>query len=311
MFFVLQTANVTADAKNCVYPNRKELKDAVRFDHVCGVFKKDYRNISNFLKSNVIVMDCDNDHSDDPAEWITFEKLETRFDEVSYAAAPSRNHMKEKDGRVARPKFHVYFPIEETEDAEHYATVKRAIQKAYPFFDDNALDAARFIFGSDPDEVVWHEGWVTIDEEVDPEPEDEEPETRSSYTGGAIMKGTRNKTLSHFAGRALKRFGETENGKPVLVAYWYQYDAERIKSRFDVREIKTPKDIADWNNGEIPVAIIHPASAGHGLNLQTGGSTLIWFGLTWSLELYQQTNARLHRQGQYFGISGRYGRLLN
>src|SRR5699024_1942317 len=114
MFFVLQTANVTADAKNCVYPNRKEittgeeLKDAVRFDHVCGEFRKDYRNISNFLKSNVIVMDCDNDHSDDPAEWITFEKLETLFEEVSYAAAPSRNHMKEKDGRAARPKFHVY-----------------------------------------------------------------------------------------------------------------------------------------------------------------------------------------------------------
>ena len=131
MFFVLQTANVTADAKNCVYPNRKEittgeaLKDAVRFDHVCGEFRKDYRNISNFLKSNVIVMDCDNDHSDDPAEWITFEKLETLFEEVSYAAAPSRNHMKEKDGRAARPKFHVYFPIEETEDAEHYAAVKR------------------------------------------------------------------------------------------------------------------------------------------------------------------------------------------
>lgn len=84
----------------------------------------------------------------------------------------------------------------------------------------------------------------------------------------------------------------------MLVAYWYQHDAERIKSRFDVREIKTSKDITDWNNSDIPVAIIHPASAGHGLNLQTGGSTLIWFGLTWSLELYQQTNARLHRQGQ-------------
>lgn len=91
---------------------------------------------------------------------------------------------------------------------------------------------------------------------------------------------------------------EGMNGKPVLVAYWFRHDAERIKARFDVREIKTSKDIEDWNSGRIPVAIIHPASAGHGLNLQQGGSTLIWFGLTWSLELYQQTNARLHRQGQ-------------
>jgi SNF2 family DNA or RNA helicase len=91
---------------------------------------------------------------------------------------------------------------------------------------------------------------------------------------------------------------EAANGKPMFIAYWYQHDAERIKARFPVREIKTIKDIKDWNTGKIPVAIIHPASAGHGLNLQNGGSTLIWFGLTWSLELYQQTNARLHRQGQ-------------
>ena len=97
---------------------------------------------------------------------------------------------------------------------------------------------------------------------------------------------------------ALEDLIEGTNGRPVLIAYWYQHDAERIKARFDVREIKTSKDIEDWNAGKIPAAIIHPASAGHGLNLQTGGSTLIWFGLTWSLELYQQTNARLHRQGQ-------------
>lgn len=97
---------------------------------------------------------------------------------------------------------------------------------------------------------------------------------------------------------ALEDLIEGANGKPVLVAYWYNHDLERIKERFKVREIKTSKDIRDWNNGEISIAVIHPASAGHGLNLQSGGSTLIWFGLTWSLELYQQTNARLYRQGQ-------------
>ena len=97
---------------------------------------------------------------------------------------------------------------------------------------------------------------------------------------------------------ALEDLIEGANGKPVLVAYWYNHDLQRIKERFKVREIKTSQDIQDWNNGDIPVAVIHPASAGHGLNLQSGGSTLIWFGLTWSLELYQQTNARLHRQGQ-------------
>lgn len=97
---------------------------------------------------------------------------------------------------------------------------------------------------------------------------------------------------------ALEDLIEAANGKPVLVAYWYRHDLERIRARFCVREIRTPADISDWNAGKIPVAVIHPASAGHGLNLQAGGSTLIWFGLTWSLELYLQTNARLWRQGQ-------------
>lgn len=97
---------------------------------------------------------------------------------------------------------------------------------------------------------------------------------------------------------ALEDLIEGANGKPVLVAYWFKHDLERIKSRFKVREIKSSSDIREWNAGKILVAVIHPASAGHGLNLQTGGSTLIWFGLTWSLELYQQTNARLWRQGQ-------------
>ena len=98
---------------------------------------------------------------------------------------------------------------------------------------------------------------------------------------------------------ALEDLIESANGKPVLVAYWFKHDLARIKAKFPfVREIKTDADIRAWNRGEIEVGIIHPASAGHGLNLQTGGSTLIWFGLTWSLELYQQTNARLYRQGQ-------------
>jgi SNF2 family DNA or RNA helicase len=97
---------------------------------------------------------------------------------------------------------------------------------------------------------------------------------------------------------ALEDLIESANGKPVLIAYWFKHDLERIRKRFPVREIKTSEDIRDWNEGKISLAVLHPASAGHGLNLQAGGSTLIWFGLTWSLELYQQTNARLWRQGQ-------------
>ena len=99
---------------------------------------------------------------------------------------------------------------------------------------------------------------------------------------------------------------EAANGQPVLVAYWFKHDRARILQHLakagysgaDVRDLKESKDISNWNEGKIPIALIHPASAGHGLNIQSGGHILIWFGLTWSLELYQQTNARLWRQGQ-------------
>ena len=97
---------------------------------------------------------------------------------------------------------------------------------------------------------------------------------------------------------ALEDLIEAANGKPILVAYWYKHDLARIRERFNIRTIDTEKDIDDWTGGKISVALIHPASAGHGLNLQEGGSTIVWFGLTWSLELYQQLNARLWRQGQ-------------
>ena len=124
----------------------------------------------------------------------------------------------------------------------------------------------------------------------------------SQLSNGAIYDDDRN--IVEFHQRkldALEDIIESANGNPILVAYWFKHDLERIRKRFDVREIKTSKDITDWNAGKIPVALIHPASAGHGLNLQSGGSTLVWFGLTWSLELYQQTNARLWRQGQTAG----------
>ena len=97
---------------------------------------------------------------------------------------------------------------------------------------------------------------------------------------------------------ALEDLAESANGKPVLVAYWYKHDLERIKSRLPVQELRSRENIEAWNAGRILLGVIHPASAGHGLNLQFGGSILVWFGLTWSLELYQQTNARLYRQGQ-------------
>ena len=193
MRLVLQTANVVSDAKNCLYPNRVE------------AYKKNYRSKENFIRSNVAVMDCDNDHSEDPEEWITPEKMEELFGDFSYAIAFSRNHMKVKDGKSERPRFHVYFQIEEITDEKVYAGLKIAIQKQYTFFDDNALDAARFIFGADTGEVIWHEGWMTIDEEISLVVETDKPEKQEGTSYGPILQGSRNNTMSRFASRILKR----------------------------------------------------------------------------------------------------------
>lgn len=126
----------------------------------------------------------------------------------------------------------------------------------------------------------------------------------SQMANGAVY--TDDKKVFSFHERkldALEDMIEAANGKPVLVAYWFQHDLERISRRLKEKKIEFEKldskeSMERWNAGELPVALIHPASAGHGLNLQSGGSTIIWFGLTWSLELYQQTNGRLWRQGQ-------------
>lgn len=118
-------------------------------------------------------------------------------------------------------------------------------------------------------------------------------------TGGAVYdEGKKVQILHDEKLKALEDLVEAANGKPVLVYYNYRHELERIQKQFLCRVLDTAKDMEDWNKGEIPVMLAHPASAGHGLNLQNGGSTIIWFGLPWSLELYQQANARIHRQGQ-------------
>lgn len=126
----------------------------------------------------------------------------------------------------------------------------------------------------------------------------------SQMANGAVYTDDRNVQIFHERKLdALEDMIEAANGKPVMIAYWFQHDFDRIKKRLqemgvEFEKIDSEDSIKRWNEGRLPVALIHPASAGHGLNLQSGGSTIIWFGLTWSLELYQQTNGRLWRQGQ-------------
>ena len=239
MKLVLCTANSSGDKKNCLYPNRvevtsaEEMAQAVSFDHVCAEYDKNYRSVGNFQKSNVVVMDCDNDHSENPADGVTPEMLADMMPDISYAVAPSRHNMLEKDGKTARPRFHVYFLIEETCDSDYYASLKSAIHKAYPFFDGNALDAARFIFGADVDEVIWHDGWILISEEMTVVPAEDDEDFDGGSIHGPITEGSRNNTLSRFAGKILKRYGECEKAYEVFLE-----QAEKCEPPLDDSELQ-------------------------------------------------------------------------
>lgn len=154
MKFTLYTANCTGNEKNVLYPNQKvitaeaDLKKAISYDHVCAKYQNDTRGDANFLVSDVVPMDCDNDHSDNPNDWLTPETLAQRLPDVAFAATYSRHHMQAKGKYSARPRFHVFFPTAPCTDAATHKAMKLCIHKALPFFDGNALDAARFLFGA-------------------------------------------------------------------------------------------------------------------------------------------------------------------
>ena len=228
MKLTIYTADCRGDKTNCLYPHKKEptnaaeLAEAVSRDHVAALYVNYYRGIDNFIEADVIEMDCDNDHTEDPAEWITPEKLAEDPDlmDVEFATTPSRHNMLPKEDKSARPRFHFHATIEHCESAGKIKAIKTALQKKYPFFDDNALDAGRFMFGTSitADEVFWHEGFLTVDEiltDLDYTPE--EDETASSSNGGAIMEGARNNTMSHFAGRVLKKYGVCDKAHDLFL----------------------------------------------------------------------------------------------
>ena len=154
MRMTLYRSNSRGNAKNCSYPvkcvvdNEEDCLAATAFDHVCGKFKGSYRSVDNFEEADCSVADCDNSHSDNPKDWVYPEDMAEKLPEVSYAILPSRSNMKPKGGKSARPRFHMYFPHDPVTDADAYAALKKAIQQKFPFFDGNALDAARFIFGN-------------------------------------------------------------------------------------------------------------------------------------------------------------------
>jgi len=210
MKFTLYTSDYTEKPQNTVYPNEAvivsadDMKKAVGFDHVCAKYKNSRRSNDNFISSDVVSLECDNDHSDKPDDWITPKMLEDELSGVNFVIVSSRHSMKPKGKKSARPRFHIFFPMNICSDAKAYAELKQQIYKEFPFFDSNALDAARFYFGCQADEILWHEGDMSIEEYL----------FFMQESIQAIPQGQRNNTLSRFAGRAVKRFGATEN-KPL------------------------------------------------------------------------------------------------
>lgn len=206
--FTIYTANTTGAQQNTVYPNEvtvdnlSALEQAMRRDHVCAKYTGNVRGVANFQYADCIPMDCDNDHSDNQDDWKSPEDVKKAFPGVAFAVSFSRNHMKEKKGKAARPKFHCYFPIKRISSVEQYVAMKKQIRKKFPEFDANALDGGRFLFGVEDPQIMYFKGKKTVDELF-------------------ILAGGRNGTLHKKACQLIKRYGEAE-----AKAY---FDAEAAK----------------------------------------------------------------------------------
>ena len=146
--------------------NARSFADALRYDHVGVEFKDGIRRSECFISSSVIVLKCDNSFSDESTEWMTVEEFEKKFSSINYALVLCRNKTRESDGASTRPRFVVYFPITECIDSLKYTALKRAVQKAYPFFDDMTLDAGRSFGSFRNASVIWNEGDTNIDKIV-------------------------------------------------------------------------------------------------------------------------------------------------
>lgn len=223
MQFSLCHSGMTGIQTSTVYPNEvritddKSLLNTVQYDHVGAEFTNHTRSNSNFIKSDVIVMDIDNDKTDNPNEWVTEENIKEIFIDYDFALVTSRNHMLSKGAMIARPKFHIYFPIKETNNRETYVAMKEELTNRYQFFDDNAKDAARFFFGNPNAKVIWNDSWMTIDEDLlqlnSIEVEDDFDADFYRPSKGSITEGSRNSTMSVFAAKILKRLGVTQEAR--------------------------------------------------------------------------------------------------
>lgn len=232
MQMTIYDAVTVGSRSNCVYPNPVTVTDAdtmrqaAAFDHVCAAYKQNYRSVDNFLKADCLPMDCDNDHSDDPDDWLTPFDVAMDFPGVGMIFVYSRSHMKQKGKRGPRPRFHVYFICTETTDAALYSSWKDKLIADYPYFDDGAKDSARFLFGVKNAAVEVYDGEITIDAFL----ADHFAEWDEAQ--GQITEGSRNKTMSHYAGRIIKRLGNTEEAHKQFLK-----EAEKCSPPLDDAEL--------------------------------------------------------------------------
>lgn len=210
--FTIYYADCLGRENNCLYPHKADvtdaesLKRAVARDYVCAEYKNSYRSNENFIRSNCLAVEFDNDHSENPEDWITPEDLRAVFPDVTIGIHYSRNHMKEKNGKPARPKFHAFLEIDEVNEHGAYKAMKERVAQIYPYVDPKALDAAHFFYGTKDPQVEYFSGTKKLDVMFEEE-EFDKGMNQGGYGSYTIKEGTRNATMSRFAGRVVKRYG--------------------------------------------------------------------------------------------------------
>lgn len=238
--FTLYHADCIGQAGNCLYPHKVEITDtdslerAVSRDYVCAEYEGSYRSNDNFIGSDCLSVECDNDHSDNPADWKTPDDIAYAFPGVEFAVHYSRNHMKVKNGRAARPKFHAFFAIDHITDAEEYASLKRLLSAIFPYFDTKALDAARFYFGTADAKVEMFDGFMTLTEFLTSDEFDAGMNQPSHGAPQVITEGSRNATMSRFAGRVIKKYGDNDTAFQCFME-----EAEKCTPPLEEQELMT------------------------------------------------------------------------
>lgn len=238
--FTLYSADVIGNPGNCSYPHKhvvldeQSLKEAIRHDYVCAEYQNNYRNGENFIGSDCLPVDCDNDHSENPKDWVTPEDVLQAFPGVTFAVHFSRYHQRGKNGKAARPKFHVLFPIDYVRDAELYKDMKKLVNSIFPYFDTQALDAARFFFGTTTAEVALYPGRMNLTEFLDADLLEDDLEELDFGADRVIEEGSRNATMSRFAGRVLKKYGDSEQAYQAFIE-----ESEKCVPPLGVQELRT------------------------------------------------------------------------